>query len=698
SAYTIYKQLIETDPPPPSSLNSELPPWLDQLCLDTMTRNSRQRPTMHEVLVQLQEGAPKSQLAKTLLFAISVLAIIVCCTAGIQFVRKDTTAPTRPQLILSKKFPVTPNDDKTILYTKNPSVVLVFQSDEENPGHLIARNERDSNKPTEGDYKKNGLYRLKMPLFLGKNSLQVSVIDASGNPSQPCSLTVFRSSLSPRITTLKLPEKLHYRNNNTLRFRVTGRLNQSGCQISWNGVSAEMSGQDFVQELEFKDKNTSRLILTLKDPYGDLSYQPLPIAIVGQDPQGPRTHKSISNAVNDAIDGSRIFILPGKYINNLKINKSLDIIAVGKNTEISSMRGVTLEIFGDNSVRIRDLQLSSPEASRENLITQNSGHLTLEGCTLKSGRLATIRCGLDFKGGEGIKTSLTLKSCVVLRGSYYGIVAQSALLIVDNCEFRDSRMHGLPENVSNVADDRSVYSKQASLMIGPGATLRLSESKFKIVKDRHISITGGYAELNSSTFAKSYQEAISFGWQSSGIVKDVICSNNTQESLVGINCKTLTIEDSKFENGSIGYIDSEVGDKALSQFPALDFATAGKITIMNCVVINNNGWGLHIREESSAVTVILEGCKIFNNRRTGILQRSGQLILRKTMVANNKGHGLHVSAAQAFCQDSEFRKNALDGIHAADKGEIKLQRVTSLDNIQDQASQDESSSIKVLPQ
>lgn len=697
SPYSIYKQLLETVPPPPSSANSDVPPWLDKLCQEMMTRSSHARPTMNEVFLRLKEGAPKSKIVKKTLAFLSVLAIVVSSALGVSIALKDETNPSQPLLINSGKIVQFQENDQTVLYTKKSSITLRFQSVDDNPDRIEARNNRDKRSKSVGKHRKSGYFKIKIPLLVGKNEVQVSAIDKQGNLSVPFALTIYRSSLILRITKFQPPEKLQVVSQNAFRFQVSGSLNQNGCRVSFHGKDAEMTGRGFAQEIEFKGKKSTPLTLTLTDPYGEETLHSIPIAIVGQNSNVPRTHKNISSAVNSARAGARIFLLPGRYINKLKINKSIELFGIGDDVEISPTRGVPLEILDNISIHFYNLQLTRPEKSREDLITQKAGQLTLENCVLQSGSQAIIHCGSLEKTGDP-KPKLTLKDCVIRRKSYFGVVAQNAELFITGCAFTDNRRDGLPNSRRPEEKDMSVYSRRATVMVGSDARLTLTDSTFEIVKDRHVFVTGSYAKIENCQFKKSYQEGIYYGWKSTGDVKNIHCVEPTQESLVGINFTRLTIEDSSFQRGGIGYIDTQVGTETSRRSPALDFASNGKATIQRCLFKDNKGHGLRIQEDATDLKVTVLDSKFLANDRGGILQTSGQLVLKNTVIANNNGHGLHVQSATAFCQDCDVTKNRKDGIYASKKSEVLLLRVAYSGNGRDRASRDQSSNIKVLKQ
>lgn len=692
SAYNIYKQLIKEDPPLPSSINPNVPPWLDQLCRDTMTRDSFLRPSMQCVLERLEGGAPRSPWGRRLALGGGLILAIAMLALGLYTGPEDKTPPTQPRLIPPKKLPMGQSKDALTLFTKNPSITLHFQSKDENPGSIDAKNERSA-QVSQGKYLKEQVYRVTVPLEAGKNPLKVSVIDKSGLRSSFTELTIVRSIRAPRITKLQMPELLQLSTRKTFNFEINGEVSLERCQVSFRGHKAEMNGRAFSLKIELSPSKTlEELQVTLTDPFGQEFEYPLPLRIVASSPSFPRTHKSLSAALLKAPPGLRLFLTPGRYYRTLRIQQSIDIIGLGEGVRIAPSRGSAIDVQSGH-VRLRNLDVACSPTEKKSVIILKTGSLSLENCKIGSGSESLIHCGLP-KTRSPEPPKLTLIDCIIERNSYYGIVVQNAQLNVENCQFIDIRSSGLSEKTQLEVEDSSVYSRHGTLMIGLGGQLYCNKSTFKRVKDRHITFAGGYGALKDSSFDKAYQTGIYFGWKSSGDIQNIHCFESTQEALAGINCKRITIRDSLFEKGGIGYIDTRVGSETSFRSPALDFASAGTFEIDKCRFLNNKGYAIHLHEESDAVTLKLNKCEIIKNDRGGILQESGQVNMKDCLISQNNGHGWELKSSKGFCQRSQFNNNKGFGIHAQNKSRLQTQSVQYTKNALGPSSCDVSSTIE----
>lgn len=692
SAYNIYKQLIKEDPPPPSSINPSVPAWLDQLCRDTMTRDSFIRPSMQSVLERLEAGAPRSPWVRRVILGGGLILALAMLAFGLYTGLKDKTPPTQPKLLPPKKLPLVQNQGALTIFTKNPSITLRFQSKDENPGSIYAKNERSA-KESKGEHLKEEIYRMTVPLEQGKNPLKISVLDQSGLRSSFTELTIIRSSRAPRITKLELPEQLQRSSRKTFNFEINGEVSLERCQVSFRGHKADMNGRNFSLEIELNPSKTLKeLQVTLTDPFGQDFQYPLPLRIVSSSSSSPRTHKSLNAALLKAPPGLRLFLTPGRYYKKLRIQQSIDIIGLGEGVKISPSRGTAIDVQS-GTVRLRNLEIACSSTEKKSVIILKAGSLSLENCKIGSGSESLIHCGRP-NDQSSERPTLSLKDCTIERNSYYGIVVQNAQLNVENCQFIDIRSSGLSEKTQLELKDSSVYSRHGTLMIGQGGRLYCNNSTFKRVKDRHVTFAGGYGALKDSSFDKAYQTGIYFGWKSSGDLQNIHCFESTQKALAGINCKRITIRDSLFEKGGIGYIDNRVGTETSFRSPALDFASAGTFEIVNCRFLNNKGCAIHVQEESDSVTVKLNKCEIIKNDRGGILQESGQLIMKNCLISQNNGHGWELKSAKGFCQRSQFNNNKGFGIYASKDSRLKIQKLRYSKNASGSTSHDSSSKIE----
>ncbi|MDF1665147.1 MAG: serine/threonine-protein kinase, partial [Planctomycetota bacterium] len=119
--FNIYKKVMTESPPRVRSLNKDVPPWLDELCAQCFQRDRKLRPSMEQVVEDLDRDPQDftgGQSSKT--FAIVAVIAILCCVgiAAFLYLSKPSTA-------LSAISP------QSIVYTKASSIELEIQTESE---------------------------------------------------------------------------------------------------------------------------------------------------------------------------------------------------------------------------------------------------------------------------------------------------------------------------------------------------------------------------------------------------------------------------------------------------------------------------------------------------------------------------------------------------------------------------------------
>lgn len=173
NAADIYQAITTEAPPHPSSLNEDIPPWLDELCCSTMAREQEQRIPMKRLLKKLKAQG-KRQIPY--LAVGGVLAFLTLTAFLFQFFSQ----PTHPLKILEL------SAKKTM--TRKKSVKISGRLSEESQSVQIGEATVLSGF--------NGHFERVIPLTHGVNSI---VVKARGVEQ---SIVVHQDSVAPKVTYL----------------------------------------------------------------------------------------------------------------------------------------------------------------------------------------------------------------------------------------------------------------------------------------------------------------------------------------------------------------------------------------------------------------------------------------------------------------------------------------------------------------
>jgi len=148
--------------------------------------------------------------------------------------------------------------------------------------------------------------------------------------------------------------------------------------------------------------------------------------------RGGGDYRTVSEALANAEESSRIIVRPGRYAESLVISRPVEIIGEGPLEQIiieSSNSPCILSRANQGSVR--NLTLRGRVGENENeyfAVNISSGRLTLEGCDISNESSACISI-------HGPDANPLVRSCKIHGGNGYGIwVWDNAACVIEDCE------------------------------------------------------------------------------------------------------------------------------------------------------------------------------------------------------------------------------------------------------------------------
>ncbi|MDF1664117.1 MAG: protein kinase [Planctomycetota bacterium] len=698
--FAIYKKIIDEQAPLPSTFNKDLPPWIDTLCQEMLSRQAEQRPSMAQVSAALENSQWSAK--KPITICVVTLAILAVVLVGlwIYSTNEDGTRPTTPEwtpeehILHSKDL-----NDQTNVFTREAELSLTFRSQDENPGQLVALNTVTKEK-ARGQLQNGNSYRISFTLKTGRNQFIVKAIDRFKNVSKAKVISSVRDVQAPKIIDWSLPEKIGLKSlAGPLQFKVSGTLNEDGCKVFFGSKEARVKGRTFSLNITLKESQPT-LNLTIQDRVRNSTVVPIPVCIVSIKEGTIHTHKTIRSALRKAPEARRIFVRPGKYRDSLRLSKSIDIFATESPPAviIAPSRGSAIEIdplAQSSRIHLRGIQLKLPDSSKDYLLKVVTGSLTLQNCILRSGRGGIGQC-LGVAKKKATWPTLTLNGCTIQRRGPQGVVAEYSKVFIKDCQFFDeqeSTISQAPETTKNL---NSVQSHGAFLQIGREAKLAVDKSVSHPVKDRHIFVVHGTVTLRDSKFERAVREAFIFGVNSRIELLRVRSSANNGECVVARRCQSLLIEQCEFKNGGSGNIMNVGQNKKLSApnpAPAIKLEEVLKTVVRDSKIMNYKG-GAIVMQGKKGMTLLLDNCQFTNSSRTGIRVYDSNVTMTNCIVSQSKGNGVLVCSARASITGGQISKHEEFGVRSVRGSITKLSDVRMNGNLRGNTYKDNSSTIQ----
>lgn len=666
--YSIYKKLIESDPGPPSSINAKLPRWLDDICLRTMVRDPDQRPEMSEVIDWLEQlsAPPKKRITPPFLFALVFL--IFATTFAYYYFRlpEDHVIPTIPKLVPGDGLVfVTQGDGRYLVHTKSKEVSVQFRCYDENLLMIVARDKATKRVVKTGRSDGGGLFTLKLPVKKDKCEFLISGRDIKNNEGEVASLAVLFDETIPQISEFIFPKRLHSDSlDGPVSFVLEGKLDELDCEVSYKETKAAIDGLRFSLPITL-DKRIPSIKLVLRDRVGLYRETEVPIRVVGSQRKGGRTHSNLDSALGGVRDNWHIYVRPGVYRSIVKISANVRIRSSGEKGEvrIQSKKGtlVTVESrMPPIKASIDGLGLFHGPGVKENLIELREGELTLNNCELQGYKILAL-CGPDrATGKEAPKASLSLTGCRLTRYWAYGIVARRTKLTVTDCEFID-RNSNPSGGWYGKEDSRDPFFHRGALVVRDGSILTVKGSRFQNTKHRHMFIYKSRAVIEDCDFFGSYEDGLYFSSESVSTVKKCNFEDGAEETIIGISCKSLLLEECHIKSGGRKFFkDAKDGVVEDGISAAILLRDGAKVTIRNSSVKNYAGSGLFLED---------------NQQKNGKNFRPTIVKVFDSEFSENGGSGAIVQMGQFYGENSKFSKNKLSGLFGKMGGQIQCERV-----------------------
>lgn len=619
-----------------SSIDSNVPYWLNTLCARCMERDPSKRLGAEQVarILKDRRRARFNWTKKHSLIGLTFLAILSIILIGVYLLTLRDSVPPILEL------------QSTPARTRSDKFVLTGRVNDEQP-QLILIKQKNRKKTEYVD--PDGSFRVPLKLVEGENRFSVIALDQDGNQSEPTLITILRDNTSPTVSFKNLEPTTYVET-----FTLEGQLSEANCTVTVGKNKFKVSGTDFKIPLPLKfGKNVISIEVT--DAQGNLAEKNfeihrIPFIVVGyvknlaSDPAA--NYADLDFAIEKAPTRCRILVAPGRYKLSREITKELEIVGQGPREKVilEGNRSGQILVLKSPRIHLKNLTFQSrlEESAPISAISVNSGFAIIENCQITNKRgtglslvgsnsekfkksapkLIVKKSQISMCGSRGILSlqysKLEIYDSTIKNNGHNGIQLQTgATLTLENSTIEDNRF-GIEATMSarvTVKNSKIVNCRNRGLTVSDrGSSMELEDV---IIQGNGSNRTGSYG-LSVESQARARLVRTTFR-QNKGIGLRVVSGAFAE-------LKKGTVE----SNRHFGVYGSDNGTN---------------IKVFDSEIINNGakGTGMAGVAANQRSRIIVVNCKIQRNLGYGLLAaESGIIQYKKCQIENNKGKARRV--------------------------------------------------------
>jgi len=639
TAVNIYKQLVESDPPPVHKLKPETPRWLSELCGDCLQKPQERRPKLPTLALAFEDrnyNAMERPMARSTVISAAIAAALLLISSLLFFgLRYAANHAVPQQVVLAQGTPS---------LVKRDNLVLEGHLADGLPGLVYIRRVGGE---TLAKAKANDEGRFKIALALDEGETQYELF--TRNPSGLLGGIVRGKAIldtqAPSIELTALPTEL------TPALEISGKLSEEACLVSLAGVELRPGGLDFKFSLPETMKLPPVLELIARDAAGNETKRRLPIRIV--DRAGNGTHGELGPALEEIPPGTTVFLRPGEYVAPTRLTKGFRLIGQrsGKRrATLIARKGPLLIDLGEKAGRItmRGVALLQ-EDTKADLLVLRSGQVELQDCELRSKGSSALRVA-GVAGG--LKTELKWKGGTIYRVGDHALIVDQGRCLLDGVKVVDDHPLGAGQSLIQEAGSKR---RTGAIEVREGGLLVANNCQVAKARDRAFIVKkGGRLEGERTTISIARAEGISLK-KGELMLRRWTFKGCGDSGIKAERPKTMKLVDCIIE---------KCGAKVRGSDPGLSI-DGGAVEINDCKFIGNSGAGIKARRGAQ---VSIADSRIEGNVFGILCQSAGAKLTRCVLTGNDKAGALASgSGARIILNDCQVAKNRGPGA-ASDRG------------------------------
>jgi len=321
---------------------------------------------------------------------------------------------------------------------------------------------------------------------------------------------------------------------------------------------------------------------------------PLPSLVVA--PAGEGHFRTLADAVREARPGTRIFLRPGRYREEVIIDRALEVIGEGP------AASVVLETAGPDGIQVR------------------GGALYLHGVTLRGGAQAPGSVSLQVQKG------LAIVEDSVVAGSETSVLVQGsgASALLRRCTLGWGAARGVVylDRARGTMDECHIPSAPRGIVIAAGADPVIRSSRLEGCQTGIAVSARGKGTVEGCSITGTRHAGISV----SGLSDPQVTRCRIQEGNFGIEVT---------DRGRGRVTDTEIAGMAAGVF----ISGGGNPVLTGCT-IRDGRFGVGVSDRGRGV---LEECRITGHQYSGVsVKEKGNPALRRCSITGNRDVGVWV--------------------------------------------------------
>lgn len=383
---------------------------------------------------------------------------------------------------------------------------------------------------------------------------------------------------------------------------------------------------------------------------------------------GEADHGSISEAIKAAKPGTRIYVSPGFYSENIVIDKPVEIVGAGPVKEIV-IEGLPCILMKTDYSKIRGVSLlgiSGPQDNAYSAVEIPTGRLVLENCDIKSSSIGCIAV-------HGAKTTPVIKRCKIHDGKHVGIwVTDGGEATIEECDISHNALAGIAiKSGGNPTVRRCVLrnGKKGGFWIHDKGEGLIEDCDIHNNALAGIAITNGASPLFRNCRIRSGGRSGVFVYdKGKGRLEDCDIYGN---SLEGVEIKSggnpvlkrCKIRDGK-KSGVTVYDKGAGTVKGCEIFgnigPGIDIKEGGNPAIKSCKIHSGKQMGVWVHIAGRGT---IERCDIYENGQPGVaITKGGKPFISKCKIRDGKQTGLIIWKGGGAVEDCDIYGNAKSNV------------------------------------
>lgn len=556
TTYNIYKALISTEPPSARSINPEVPKWLDDLCLQCMSKDASQRPTAAELVERFQperrEAAPPQSFGK---WAVLVaLPVIVALIFALGLLFNDAKPP---QLTLNRGKHSVYESRYILSGWVNKKVTLLIKSNGAKlPNWKLTWNEAE----------KSYSFTAELQLNLGANELTVQAVDEAGN------ITEIESR------KIKYSEDIHVGNSDHCHFTS-------------------------LRDALAKAQPGKRIILEPGTYQGPFRIDKK-IEIMGATSAPAHVLEAKEDSVLSVVGGAALS-LKNLTIQGNESKEEHPAIHI-KDGSLSLFSSITRSQSGPG-ILIDGKESAAKIDSSE--VVESRGH----GVALLKGRCQSVNSKIHESKGSGylvIEGELSIEGGICSRNKNNGVTAgkSAGAVVLKGVEIEGNGKNGVQlsqSKLSSIKNCKISKSRNSGIYVRDGAKVRIFETHSFKNEEGGVAAANGEIIAEQSQFHGNAREGLYLGAKTEARFKNCDIYDNKREG-VQVNGSQCKIDGTSIYGNGIAGITAHYNSRLEVTGAKLYKNASGVLVrkkqcraeLRNCEIYENSGNGIRAVEHA----------------------------------------------------------------------------------------------------